>query len=172
MYPFELRAGDQILRFQTAVNRQLIWDIEKLERLQAQRKIDGVLAGPPELDAIDTVVDMEQPQPTQHPDTSAGEASTDKGISESDVSVTAPESAGEESEASGSDATESAESGGANPPAIDGGGRRTSSSPDDSDGRSKLSKPGSHASQAAKNGGTNPRHKLADTVTKMLDKDL
>ena len=170
MYPFEHRAGDQILRFQTAANRQLIWAIEKLERLQAQRKVDGVLAGPPELDAIDTVVDMERS--TQHPGTSADEASTDKGISESDVPVTAAESFAEESQVSGSDATASAESGGTNPPAIGGGGQLTRPSPDDSDGRSTLSNPGSDSSQADLNGGTNPTHQLADIVTKMLDKDL
>jgi hypothetical protein len=169
-FPFEQRTGDQILRFQTAANRQLIWAIEKLERLQSQRKVDEVPAGPPEPVAIDTVADMEQP--SQPPDTPADEASIDKSIAESDVSVTAAESFGEQSEVSSSDATASAENVGTNPPATEGGGQLTGPYPHNSDGRSKRSNPGSDSSQAVVNGGTNPTLRLADIVAKMLDKDL
>ncbi len=141
IWPFESHSGDRILRYQTALNRQLAGAIEELERLQAKRKLDAALPCPPDPEADDTAAEAEEPTPC--PGDHADEASTDKAIAESGSAVTTAQAFSKEPEASNSDAAASAENGGTNPPSAGASGQTTDPSPNASDGRPQVREPGS-----------------------------
>jgi hypothetical protein len=91
--PFENRSPNSIMRYQTAINRQMLQAIEELERLQANRKAEATPPGKPGPAAATTAAAREKPAAA--PDGQTDEQPTDKAIAESDSTVTAAESLGE-----------------------------------------------------------------------------
>jgi hypothetical protein len=162
-------AADRILRYQTTANRRLTEAIEELERLQAKRKVDTVLPGPPELEASDSVAEVERP--TQCPRGQADEAPTDKAIAESDSTVTAADCLREQSDVAGSDAGASAERWRNEPTS----GRRKWTNYQSISKRLRRSpetpEPSSDSPQEDESVGTYPHRTLSDRLTQMLDED-
>lgn len=149
--PFENRSPNCILRYQAAINRQLVQAIEELERLQAKRKAASI--------------PLEAPRPA------ASDGQTDEQPTGSVATVAEPNGHG--SEACGSNAAPR-ESSGTNPPLATAGNPSAGSALEPPSGGSHAQaddqlSPGS--AQQGLSAGTNPRRSLADEISKKIDNE-
>ena len=161
-HAFEYRSPNTILRCMTTSNRQMFQAIQELERLQAERKAAATPPGQPGPAAPSAAEEVQQPTAT--PD---GQA--DEGLTGS--VATAPEPHGEQSEPSSSDAVPR-DNCGTNPRAAAAGEPIAGSAPEVPGGVSQVQADGRLSAGSAQQGqsaGTNPRHSLADEISKRID---
>ena len=165
-FPFEARSVNNLVRYQTSVNRELAWAIEELERLQELRKGESNPSEPSDSNEGES---LDPEPPTGEPPAPDGEPSA---VPRTRSAAAPAESDGERLEAAHS-APATHESCGTNPTASE-TSAQAASTVKDSDGDLPQGSAPSAESQTpvtGKNSETNPRKSLADQVTEVLAGD-